>query len=310
MSRILQGVYSLAGFHVSLNKLVMDFTSSELVLMRCLELGIVCGTMKCEACDSSMKIRKCKCIDGFQWECTVNSCRKRYSIRKYSIFEDSKLQMGMVLSILFNFSCRTRPDVTSKTFGVGLKTVQQLYRLFRQRIFFFYELEREFIQIGGQERTVEIDKCMLGRRKYNKGRMRKQLWVFGGIEREDKKNWFVEIVEKRNGNTLLPILEKKIKNGTAVMSDGWRAYRNLTESLPQKQFIHKWVNHDVEFVSSVDRNVHTQNIECFWSTLKRFLRCTGTNYRANLSHFIAEHYFRTKYSNNFYNFLLLIFKVQ
>ena len=164
------------------------------------------------------------------------------------------------------------------------------------------------MQIGGPNCTVEIDECMLGKRKYNRGRMRNQIWVFGGIERGNKGNWFIEVVEKRNKDTLIPIIDQKIRNGTTVMSDGWRAYRNLSTELPNKEFIHHWVNHEIEFVSNRDRNVHTQNIECFWSTLKRFLRSSGTNYRQNLCEFVAEYYFRTKYPKRFFEFLIVLFK--
>lgn len=288
----------------------IDITSSDAVLNRFFEIGIICNTMNCELCNIQMKLRKFECIDGVQWECTQYGCRKRYSVRKYSIFENSKLGLGLIFAILYNFANKIRADTTARTYGVGLKTVQEWYREFRKKLLFYYEIDKEFLQIGGENAIVEIDECMLGKRKYNRGRIRNQIWIFGGIERGNKANWFIEIVERRNGDTLLPLIEKKIQNGTTIMSDGWRAYRNLSQELPNKEFIHKWVNHEVEFVSRRDRNVHTQNIECFWSTLKRFLRSTGTNYRQNLNLFISEYYFRTKYSSDFFQFLIFLFKPQ
>ena len=293
-----------------LNKMDLDLTSSEVVLTLCFQLGLVCGTRNCEKCDSSMNLHQFTCADGFLWECSKKNCRKRTSVRKLSIFENSKLSLGLILSLLWNFANRIRAETSAKSFGVRLGTVQKWYSEFRQKLVFFYEIEKEFIEIGGPNKTVEIDESMLGKRKYNKGRLRNQVWVFGGVERENKSNWFVEIVERRNGDTLLPIIEKKIANGSTVMSDGWRAYRNLSQDLPNKSFIHKWVNHEVEFVSRIDRNVHTQNIECFWSILKRFLRNSGTNYRRNLTLFLAEHYFRTKHAEKFFEFLISLFKAQ
>ena len=41
--------------------------------------------------------------------------------------------------------------------------------------------------IGGQGVEVEIDETLMARRKYNRGRISLQVWVFGGIERERAK---------------------------------------------------------------------------------------------------------------------------
>ncbi|EFX68062.1 hypothetical protein DAPPUDRAFT_260665 [Daphnia pulex] len=37
--------------------------------------------------------------------------------------------------------------------------------------------------IGGPGSVVEIDESMFGKRKYNRGKKRKGVWVFGGVER-------------------------------------------------------------------------------------------------------------------------------
>jgi len=51
-------------------------------------------------------------------------------------------------------------------------------------------------QIGGPNKTVEIDESKFGKRKFYRGHHVEGCWVFGGIERESGKV-FMEIVEKR-----------------------------------------------------------------------------------------------------------------
>jgi hypothetical protein len=41
--------------------------------------------------------------------------------------------------------------------------------------------------IRGQGVEVEINETLMARRKYNRGRISRQVWVFGGMERESKR---------------------------------------------------------------------------------------------------------------------------
>ena len=40
----------------------------------------------------------------------------------------------------------------------------------------------KFDQIGGPNITVQVDECILRRRKYQKGRKKQQIWIFGAVE--------------------------------------------------------------------------------------------------------------------------------
>ena len=43
--------------------------------------------------------------------------------------------------------------------------------------------------VGGEGIQVEIDETVIVRRKFNRGREQKQLWLFGGIERLSKRRF-------------------------------------------------------------------------------------------------------------------------
>jgi len=71
-------------------------------------------------------------------------------------------------------------------------------------------------------------------------------WVFGMCcLRQDnilKRRYF--IVDKRDRETLLPIIIQKIEPETAIYSDEWRAY----SALKDHGFLHQTVNHSKNFI--------------------------------------------------------------
>jgi len=119
--------------------------------------------------------------------------------------------------------------------------------------------------IGGPDTVVEIDESVLTKRKYNRGQLRaEQQWFFGGVER-GTNNCFIVPVERRDAVTLLPIIQKHIRPGTTIMSDGWAAYGGIA-NMPEL-YEHYKVNHSENFVDPTT-GAHTQTIESTWSHFK------------------------------------------
>ena len=112
--------------------------------------------------------------------------------------------------------------------------------------------------IGGPGTTVEIDESKFGKIKYHQGRKIEGKWVFGGLCRETKACFLVP-VERRDKETLLPIIRAQILPGTRVMSDLWRSY----DCLKDEGYEHITVNHSLNFVDP-DTGAHTQDIENTW----------------------------------------------
>ena len=75
-------------------------------------------------------------------------------------------------------------------------------------------------------------------------------------------------VERRDAETLLPIIRRYILLGTRIISDSWRAYNNIRNM----GYDHSAVNHTLNFVNPSDPNVHTQNIENTWAHAKSKLK--------------------------------------
>lgn len=89
--------------------------------------------------------------------------------------------------------------------------------------------------VGREGKVVQIDESQFGKRKYHRGHHVEGPWVFGGIESDSRKS-FLKLVDKRDEQTLLPIIQKWSKLGTTIISD---CYCHT----------HKTLNHSEEFVN-------------------------------------------------------------
>jgi hypothetical protein len=65
--------------------------------------------------------------------------------------------------------------------------------------------------------VVEIDETYVS--KYRVG-PRQDQWMFGGMER-GSVHAFLRLVDRRNADTLLPIIQEYVLPGTTIMSDLW-----------------------------------------------------------------------------------------
>jgi len=109
----------------------------------------------------------------------------------------------------------------------------------------------------------------------------------------------MQVVDKRDEATLLPIVQNKVHPGTTIVTDGWAAYRNLS----RYGYVHKVVIHSENFVNPNDPLAHTQNIENTWMLVKRLLHAKGTNIKSNMDEYLAEFLFRKRFFNTFESFI-------
>ena len=55
--------------------------------------------------------------------------------------------------------------------------------------------------IGGLGVEVELDETAISRRKYNRGRLLKTVWLFGGVERVGKRFFIIPLIMEREEGT-------------------------------------------------------------------------------------------------------------
>ena len=117
--------------------------------------------------------------------------------------------------------------------------------------------------MGGPGHTVEIDECLLVRRKYNVGHRLREQWVFGGYDVEEKFGLMVP-VDHHDAAMLLPIIQQHIVPGTTIISDLWAAYNTLGTL----GYHHLTVNHTYNFVDPTT-GACTNHIESIWQKAKQ-----------------------------------------
>jgi transposase len=148
--------------------------------------------------------------------------------------------------------------------------------------------------------TVEVDETYLGGQKKNKRKdqLKKEVEskrgfgttkqpVFGILTRQGRV--FAKLVDDTEARDLLPIITKRVKTGSRVCSDTWRAYTGLAA----KGYVHRTVEHgEKEYVRGKN---HINGLEGFWGYLKRKLAAKGGVKRKYLPLFLGEYVWRYNY---------------
>ena len=115
---------------------------------------------------------------------------------------------------------------------------------------------------------------------------------------------YMQIVPRRDANTLLPIIQQHVANGTVIHSDEWRAYSRVA-TLPNVA-THGVVNHSINFVEPIT-GVHTQHVESYWNNAKQKLKRMKGCHREQLASYLDEYMWRERNGANrrlsFYNIM-------
>jgi transposase-like protein len=163
----------------------------------------------------------------------------------------------------------------------------------RQKAKALYEANLLEEPLGGNNHIVQIDESAFGRAKYNRGNAlkRKPLWVLG-LRDDVTRRILMRVVEKRDANTLEPIILSNVRPDSVIHTDQWAAYNRLKDYIP-----HETVNHSVEFKSST--GVHTNGIEGEWSGTKKFMRHYSVHNRASVPSYLGEYCYKRNVAPTF-----------
>jgi transposase-like protein len=195
--------------------------------------------------------------DGVTFKCAA--CRKRFSIRVGTIFEDSKVPLQKWLFAIWMLTSHKKgiaSTTLARDVGVTQKTawfmLQRLRYAARTRSFnrqLRNDVEADDARIGGKDRW---------KHKHQRGKNNKVV-VFGMLERGGE----LRAKPLNNLGEVLDEIRSNIKAKSRLITDDWPGYVGL-----KGRFDHQAVNHSAGQYGRED-NIHTNSIEGFWSLMKR-----------------------------------------
>ena len=218
--------------------------------------GVLPSCVSCPTCDKVCSYRS----DKHKWRCRSVSSIPKTKKRRYCNFivsdytgtflSSTNLEPWKVLLFIITFCDHTWNHKTAITNLEILANTSVDWRSFCSEVTDAWFSDQKLI--GGVGVEVEIDETLIARR----GRVVKQVWLFGGIERVSKERFVVALTgdgDKRDKATLVPLIKKYIKPGSIVYSDCWGAYKGLDKFGYQ----HYAVNHSENIVDPDNKRVHT-----------------------------------------------------
>lgn len=228
-----------------------------------------------------------------------NKCNKSFSVLIGTIFQDSNLTLPkwfIAISLILN----AKKGISSRQLARHIKVTKDTAWYLQKRV---RKAMKEDAQLF--KGIVEIDESYIGGNLKNKSKkVRKELKragkaatgmihktaVFGMLERKGKIK--VEVVDLATGEILKPIIRNKVDRKSILVTDGFGAYCGLAKEYKG----HEILNHEKdEFVRG---KYHTNNIEGFWSLVKRGI--VGQYHkitRKHLQDYLNEFSFKYNYKN-------------
>lgn len=227
------------------------------------------GKPHCPRCNND-KVYELK--QPWKWQCQSKTCGKngyRFGVLTGTVFENTKYPLRTWFEVGY-LMCQSKKGISAlqihRQIGSGeYRTAWYMCQRFRAAM-----KNEEFRQLVGQ---VEVDETFLGGKQKNRHAKVRAKYSGGGAANTGKKtvigaisrkgNVVAQVIENTSAETLSLFVEKTVADKvTLIATDEYAGYTDLKHFYPHDTVQHR----KGEYVRG---SVHTQNIENFWSLLKR-----------------------------------------
>jgi transposase-like protein len=224
-------------------------------------------------------------------------CKKQFSVKVGTIFEDSPLGLDKWLPALWMIA-NCKNGISSYEVGRALGVTQKTSWFMLHRIRLAMQ-SKSFVKLDGE---IEIDETWIGAKARNMhvGKRRGRLAggrgcagktvVLGLLERHglDKKKGSkirTKVIGRRTKQAMHKHVIAEIEPGAEIFTDEFGGYHGL-----DAYYKHQVINHAESYARG---SVHTNGIENFWSLLKRGIRGTYVSVEPfHLFRYLDEQVFR------------------
>lgn len=211
------------------------------------------------------------------------ACRKRFSIKVGTIFQDTKLPLRTWFAAIWMITNHPK-GIASTTLATDLGITQKTAWFVLHRLRHAARTDSFNAPLSGE---VEIDETFVGGREHNKHASKKtgnkrghsvelKTVVMGLVERGGEVR--AGVIDNTRAGTLRPIVESNVAKGSTVYTDEHQGYNDL-----RHDYDHQRVNHRKgEYARGA---ASTNGVESIWALFKR--QYVGTHHWISPKHMDA-----------------------
>jgi transposase-like protein len=204
--------------------------------------------------------------NGRIFKCREKGCRQKFSVTVGTIYENTKIPLTKWFLATYILSVHSKGISSLQLagwLGVTQKTAWHLNHRIRAML---TDKAPELL-----EGIVECDESWVGgslinqhaSKKAGKDGLYNKTMVFGAVQRNGKVR--TKVIPVTNTENINKAIQELVQVGSTMVTDEHKAYNKVGE-----KYTHKRVNHrDKVYVVKEDILVHTNNMEGYWSILKR-----------------------------------------
>jgi transposase-like protein len=274
----------------TLQQAIQYFSDEQVCIDAVAEMRWLKSGPKCPDCEAPepyyIKTQK-------RWKC--RACRRQFSVKVGTIFEDSPISLCKWLPALW-LLVNDKNGVSSwelhRALGVTQKSAWFMLHRLRLAV-----QDKSLAKLPSDGGPIEIDETFIGgkaRNMHKEKRLRlsagrglqggnAKTIVMGMLQRGGKVKTC--IIPERNRSTMHAVVRENVEKGASVMTDELHSYYGLSE-----EYIHEIINHMEAYARG---HVSTNGIENFWCLLKRMLSGTYVSVEPfHLFRYLDEEMFR------------------
>lgn len=224
------------------------------------------------------------------WTC--KECKKQFSIRRGTIFEDSPIKFSTWISAAWLIA-NAKNGISSYEIGRALGVCQKTGWFMLQRIRLAMQ-NGSVVKMGG---VTEVDETFIGGKARNMHKGKRQAKGRGPVAMTPVQGLLERTTDKRASRVILKHVDTRKKGelqanvreyvvkGSTVNTDQLLSYEGLAD-----EYTHNVINHAECYARG---HVHTNGMENFWSLLKRTIKGTYVSVEPfHLFRYLDEQAFR------------------